>query len=81
MTHSNGSKSGSSRSGTGTGHPDPDYEYYYNDGWVLETFWYCHRCGFGPHTQQTEQCVETHCQHRGPCRKCTVKQEWVHPDR
>ncbi|KAK0665741.1 hypothetical protein QBC41DRAFT_232096 [Cercophora samala] len=76
-------KSGSSgSSGFGTGNPDPSYDDWYRaNGYYLETFWSCHKCGFGPyHKSTTVVCVDMHCQHHGPCPKCTVSKEWIRPE-
>ncbi|KAK4177559.1 hypothetical protein QBC36DRAFT_128404 [Triangularia setosa] len=70
------SKSSGSRS---TGNPDTSYDdWYHANGYYLETFWKCHRCGFGAYTMSTTpQCLDMDCQHRGPCSKCQVTREWV----
>ncbi|KAK0705725.1 hypothetical protein B0T21DRAFT_102970 [Apiosordaria backusii] len=52
--------------------------WYAANGYYKETFWICDRCGSGLYTKlTTSMCLEPYCQHRGPCRSCYTRQEWV----
>ena len=43
------------------------------------TFWYCKHCGFGPMTENTDYCLEFHCQRRRD-RHCKTETHETHPN-